>query len=454
VTVIKATLLDSAGVPLPAGTTITLTLDDPRLGSTSVSYPVPRTFTVAGIDGKVSLDVPPTELTTRFVVALPGGTILDDFRATIPDSATPLEFSTLVRRGIADSQLPSTLRRLLEELRSDPNLSDLLTPLRNRGTYQTTDFYTPWDVVFYDGGSWVLRENSGVVSGVSPSTAPQSPWLPLAQRGATGTGTSGNPTGFDRLAWTNQGDAPSRGALAEALLDRRNPLVDIVPTLGVAALDPLRVVPVGYLRENFIRSESPTLMGDPRCPTKGVGDATTSIANCNHVKTTVDTRLGDLGTLAPTISDNRAVSAAWVRNLSHEFNYSGNDVVTAGAGAWTTFNLATVTTGKGLTMELGGVKVNATGFYLINIEGYFTLGASGTSYVIFYALDLGGGAERGVGPVFSGGYPFTGLAVPCSYAVGVFLTAGTLIKPKAFVHASNSVGIPAAIQRFSMKQVI
>ena len=107
-----------------------------------------------------------------------------------------------------DASLSSIVRRLY--------LSDdfwvrfqqqVVTP---KGTYDPSTYYKRGNLVAYNGGSYVYISN---VAGVGIYPTDGAYWQQLASKGEVGTGTTGNGQPYDATAWSNQLDAPSRGAV-------------------------------------------------------------------------------------------------------------------------------------------------------------------------------------------------------------------------------------------------
>lgn len=142
--------------------------------------------------------------------------LIPKFYARVPDSATPILFNDLakqsgINRDNIDTAISAIVRRLYNEDVFWTRLQENLFVAK--GTYSATAWYSRGDVVTWDGGSY-LYYYSERSQNVLPSTTTH--WQKLADRGATGTGITGNDTPLDP-SWNGQTDAPTRNAVYDAL---------------------------------------------------------------------------------------------------------------------------------------------------------------------------------------------------------------------------------------------
>jgi microcystin-dependent protein len=281
------------------------------------------------VAGSVSFDLDPSELTGiayKFqiwqTVVDDTDVLVDEFSATVPDSATPINFSLLanqvaVRYDAQDAAL-LTLARYLQA--DDTFWSALGQQLwTHRGEWVSTEFYKRGDVVTYNGSSYQYTQ--AIASNTNLPTNTDF-WRLLASKGETGTGTAGNNTVYG-VSWDGATDAPSRNAV-----------YDIIQTLATVAQ-----------LNTKADLASPNLTGNPTATTQATSDNSTRLATTAYVKNNlaeigqvpVGAMVDWLTTSAPAkwlICDGRAVSRTTYSAL---FALLGT---TFGAGdGTTTFNL-------------------------------------------------------------------------------------------------------------------
>jgi hypothetical protein len=268
------TIKDSAGQPLSGKLTVTLSAPLVDLSTTpdSIFLEVPKTFTIT--NGAINISIPSTDvegISTNFhfyqteqrenyffrsgeayfgpthlhtdaayytgAIHSVDSVVLDrvltdtdvslqQFDAIVP-TKSQVEFSELVPTGISRDRLPSGARQIAELLVSDARLLQSLVEgvFNYKGAYSATTYYAKGNWVTQDGGSWLSTYPNAHV-GHTPAIN-STYWIPLATRGANGTGTAGNNTTYDSNTWANQTDAPSRGAIRDIIeqLARSNNVV-------------------------------------------------------------------------------------------------------------------------------------------------------------------------------------------------------------------------------------
>ena len=160
------------------------------------------------------------------------------FTAKVPDSSTPIAWSQLVPSGIAQDESDSSKSAIVQRLAADTAFAANLgqAVFAQKGTWNALQYYSPGSVVQWDGGSYWLSSLYGSSLGDNPSSG--LPWIVLAARGATGAGTTGNTAVYNATTWLGQTDAPSRGAVRDALEQRAT-----VTQLNNLLNNPLLVTP-------------------------------------------------------------------------------------------------------------------------------------------------------------------------------------------------------------------
>lgn len=202
----------------------------------ATSY-TPKVGRVEFVDGSATLELAPSELekvtytfevwyydevttsdpeTGEPVITVTELLLVPKFYAMVPDSVDPILFNDLakqsgINRDNIDTAISAITRRLYNEDVFWTRLQENLFVAK--GYYDPLAWYSRGDVITWDGGSY-LYYYSERTQGILPSTATH--WQKLADRGETGTGTSGNDNPFD-AGWNGQTDAPSRNAIYDAL---------------------------------------------------------------------------------------------------------------------------------------------------------------------------------------------------------------------------------------------
>lgn len=135
------------------------------------------------------------------------------FRAKVPDSATPIElFDLMSNTGITHDTMDASLSSIVRRLYLSDDFwvrfqQQVVTP---KGVFNPTTYYKRGNLVAYNGGSYVYINN---VPDVNIYPTINTHWQQLAAKGDVGAGTTGNTQDYDATAWSNQVDAPSRGAV-------------------------------------------------------------------------------------------------------------------------------------------------------------------------------------------------------------------------------------------------
>lgn len=310
-TLITGKLKDSGD--LPYGGKITAVADAPFIVSDGLITQKPYSSLIPNT-GVINFTLPESEtseVTYTFTVTdTDDNLVIPVFHAIVPNDIE-VNFWELLPVPVQSDVLPAGLRRLAQIIATTPEYKNQITAFNPRGDYDATVFYVERDLVELDGSSY-LYTSPIMTKGKSPNLNPDI-WQLYAGRGEPGAGTTGNSTPFDRDAWTNATDAPSRGALAEVIIDRRNPTIPVRNLATLAEYAEAELLPRADLQRLFASTVSPTFSGDPKAPTKGVGDNTQSIATTAHVKLTADT-LAPLNAPALTGNPTRTTSPAFTAN--------------------------------------------------------------------------------------------------------------------------------------------
>lgn len=216
-TVVNCDIRDSLGQPLVGYIRVTLDwwLADGGQSYTTVPAQVPL---VAGV---ASLTLEPSEIarvTYVFDIYRTGSpdTLVQSFRATVPDSLTPISLNELAPTGVTRDAQSSAIGAITRRIYADADFWDAVrvNVFPQKGAYSPTAWYRAGDVVFWNGGSYV---NLSVLStqGVPPSNT--TVWQQWAAQGTVGSGTSGNNNPYDATGWDGQLDAPSRNAVRDII---------------------------------------------------------------------------------------------------------------------------------------------------------------------------------------------------------------------------------------------
>lgn len=235
-------------------------------GDTGLKVTVP--FDLEIEDGQVLVELAPLEQPYRwqFFQVVPAvvedGEIVEpakdveifDFLAKVPNDSTVL-FNELVPTQIVRDNMDTSALRVAQVIANDPVLRDLVAfTLTPRGVWSAEAAYTRDDVVTYDGGSYLFFQ-PGFHVGKNPTDINY--WFKLSERGATGTGTTGNDTAYDPIGWDGQTDAPSRNAVRDEI----ESIYSVIDGL------------------DFVTSNSPIFTGDVIVPTLTSGDVSTKAVN-------------------------------------------------------------------------------------------------------------------------------------------------------------------------------
>lgn len=224
-------------------------------------------------------------------------TLAHEFHSVIPNVAT-CEYSQLIPTGLVRDRLSSGARQIANLLAFDQSyqtaLGNALLPYA--GIYSNTTWYQPRQWVSHDGGSWFSKVGFAHV-GNTP-TANSEFWGVLGERGATGTGTSGNNTAYDATTWSGQTDAPSRNAVRNIIetLARTSQLASYAlnaspnftgtptrnanPLLGDRSL---QLPTTQWVGNEFAPIASPTLTGSPSAPTPAFASDSNALATTRWV---------------------------------------------------------------------------------------------------------------------------------------------------------------------------
>lgn len=308
---ISGTLTDAFGTPLDGE--LIVTLDTYEVVATSeVRLPRASTYTVSA--GVIDIDLVSLDRPYRFtfyeaISPPPDNPVpLFDFRAKVPP-VSGLLFSELMPTQIVEDVMDTSAKRVAQLIATDPSLRSLVAlQLNPRGAYDPNAMYTRDDVVNYDGGSY-LAIRGGYFSGVVPGVT--SHWFRLAERGFTGTGTTGNDTAYDPVGWNGETDAPSRNAVRDAIEDVKTIINDL----------------------SFAPQDSPNITGSPTVPTPAQSNSSTLIANTQFVWGALSAILDPAAPtqpFAPTVSagDNTGAIATtqWVHaRLANVLTAPGSD---------------------------------------------------------------------------------------------------------------------------------
>ena len=221
-----------------------------------------------------------------------GDYVVPPFHAIVPNVET-VNFWELYPVSAVTDLLPAGLRRLAQIIATNPVYADALKGFRTEGDYDPDQFYSKGSLVAFSGGSFLYVAES-IEKGRTPTlyngSVSGNPiyWQTLAVKGDS-SGLAPENDSFDRVLWTGDTQAPTKNSLAGAIVDRNEPLaVEAWNKAAIDDFDGLELLTLLDLLDHFAPLIDADLQGDPKAPTKGVGDATDSIATCKHVKNTAD----------------------------------------------------------------------------------------------------------------------------------------------------------------------
>lgn len=314
-TLITGNLRDSGNQPLNGELWVTLDapLRDRGPNPDATLTPVTRRFSITA--GVLSIDLTPSaaaRITYRFqffpTVGVDLATVAAlDFRAMIPESASPIEWADLQPTGVSTDTLDTAAIRLAELLTNTPQYAQALQGgPRYLGTYSNTATYRKGDAAKY-GGSWWMWISVDPGTGIQPSAVPPGSnyWLDVGSKGDPG-GTGGQDTPFG-AGWDGATWAPTANAL-----------YDVISTL----------VTISSATANFAAKNNGVLDGNPtRSTAPAFGDRSANLATTNWVGAEFAPLASPIFTGNPAVplqpntdNSNKIVSSAWVRGYIASVN--------------------------------------------------------------------------------------------------------------------------------------
>ena len=150
--------------------------------------------------------------------------IQEPIYAVAPDSATAVDFSTLISIPAQAPYLDISLYRLAEIITTNQIYKERISSRFNyRGIYSASVSYVLNDVVSHNGNSYIWRNSSSLTGQAPPATGSDANWLMLASKGDTGSGTTATIVGYNATAWTGSNQAAARGDVRDAIASIPNP---------------------------------------------------------------------------------------------------------------------------------------------------------------------------------------------------------------------------------------
>lgn len=287
---ITGTIADSTGTPLDG--TLSFTANQ-AFGLEGTEYlPVTHDFIISS--GAVDVTVPSSSYNVKFTGQ--DLVVYWDINTTFNDQDTTID---QLAGLVVEDRYNSTLIRVAQILANQ--YGDQLSPqLVSRGEWNSITLYNRNDLVSFNGSSYLFT-SSTPASGI-PVTD-DSIWALLAQKGDTGTGTTGVDTPYD-ISWDGDINAATKNAL-----------YDILETLA----------PI----------DSPTFTGDATAPVFfDIADASAKIATTAWVQ---DWRINGPGIKSLTSQTMRVEAGPYSFKLA--WGFYTTPVVTWVAGNEQTFDI-------------------------------------------------------------------------------------------------------------------
>jgi hypothetical protein len=327
-TTIRGYVFDAFGVPSQVGFAVRFTLAKFQAQNVFVLLPESREVAV-NADGYFEVELFPTSNTNQLYIAEfldATSQILASARFTVPQSATPLDLGTLFATTIDPNDIDTSVRRLAEFIRSQPQLLQLFAGGFNaRGVYDSTAIYQYLDLVEFDGSSWVALRRVPF-SGITPGTDPTF-WQIVTERGDTGVGAGqGINTPYNQATWAaDDVSPPTRQAignevevlrnLANSKVAANNPTLTGVVTIPTDPTIGNRAASTQFVENNYAKLNSPIFTGSPQAPSPTITNNSDRIATTQFVKNTLPFGIGLSGVFNSTLT-NVAASATTQFNLT------------------------------------------------------------------------------------------------------------------------------------------
>lgn len=406
-TQIVGIIADSAGQPLSGVLQVTLdtpmTIADETLTMFGVDFPI-------AADGIVNIDLPPSDInqTTYHLVfkTLASGEIPErvwlDFHAQVPTSAGSVLLVDLLPTTLVTDVMDTSVIRLAKYITDEPILlAKVRSSFNGRGTWNLTQLYYKDDVVIYDGASYFYTNKVPTIGTPLSNTTY---WQPLALKGSTGSGTTGNSTPYDATTWNTQTDAPSRGAvrdLVENILAKNTDYAGLAPLAnpaftGIATVvspsntDSTTQIPnTLWVNTNFIRQDTPALITNPPSGSSNLSIASTAWVNAAITSaggfgggggaTVSDlsynaTSWDGVGTVAPSQNAVRDIVELLARRASPTF--TGVPTAPTATSGTNTTQLATTAFVAAAVAGLGGASVSDLAYNATTWDGVTTVAPS------------------------------------------------------------------------------
>jgi hypothetical protein len=292
-TTITGVLKDSGGVVY--GAELTITLDAPLIEGAALLTRKPKIVEIPNT-GVIDFELPESEtsqITYYFELKDENGDlVLPGFHAIVPN-LEEVNFWELYPVSALTDLLPAGLRRLAQIIATNPTYADAIKSFRPEGEFDADTFYGKGSLVEFGGGSYLYVADT-LTKGKQPTlyngSVPGNEiyWQTIATQGAS-SGLAPQNDVFNRANWIGNFQAPTKSSLAQVILDYTNPMAaNAWNKSNVNQFSGLELLTLTDLLAHFVVRNSPNLTGDPTAPTKGVGDATDSIATCKHVKQSTD----------------------------------------------------------------------------------------------------------------------------------------------------------------------
>ncbi len=233
-TIITCNIKDSLGSPLAGYVRVVADYVIPQ-DNGSVTVPIANQVNL--VNGQASLNVTASEIAKVTYLFEVWQKTVDveglawSFRATVPDSPTPIALADLQATGLTkdalDSSILTVTRRLLA---SDIFWSQLKNGTLNfKGNYSATAFYRRGDAVVFNGSSYVQTSDE-IVQNKLPIDNPGI-WLMFAAKGEVAQSVQGDNEVYNATTWVNDLDAPTKNTL-------RNHLETLAPKSGAVLANP------------------------------------------------------------------------------------------------------------------------------------------------------------------------------------------------------------------------
>ncbi len=226
--------------------------------------------------------------------------VQDAFHAVVPDSATAIDFTSLMAIPIQQPYLDISAYRLAETMTTVPLYRDRISAKFNiKGAYAINTFYVLNDIATFNGNSYVWRNATSQQNQQPPTTGDNANWLMMAAKGSPG-GTGAAIVGYNAANWAGSSEAAARSDVKDAITSIPNP--DLSTYLTIAA---------GLPRSNPVMSGS-VKRGQLTFPV-APADRATEIPTAQYIEDAIaQLTIGNL-LPAPLIFASDRLSFLWVK---------------------------------------------------------------------------------------------------------------------------------------------